>query len=71
MIFICTIYRCCRVCAKTLGEACGGLNGFSGTCEAPLQCILKPSMEQSGTCMGKFNKLNAIYVKFHLSIPKR
>ncbi|NP_001124362.1 insulin-like growth factor-binding protein-like 1 [Bombyx mandarina] len=27
--------RCCKVCARTLGENCGG---FSGTCEPGLKC---------------------------------
>nr|QMS43288.1 neuroparsin [Grapholita molesta] len=32
--------RCCKVCARTLGEDCGE---FKGTCEPKLQCI-------EGTC---------------------
>ncbi|XP_055383539.1 cysteine-rich motor neuron 1 protein [Condylostylus longicornis] len=31
--------KCCKICAKTLGEKCGGPGGFSGTCEPPLQCV--------------------------------
>lgn len=61
--------RCCRVCAKTSGESCGGQNGFSGTCEPPLQCIQKPSMEQSGTCMGKY-LYNKIQLKSHVRFKK-
>lgn len=61
--------RCCRVCAKTSGESCGGQNGFSGTCEPPLQCIQKPSMEQSGTCMGKY-LYNKIQLKPHVRFKK-
>lgn len=57
-------YRCCRVCAKTLGESCGGSNGFSGTCEPQLECISKPP-DRTGICMGKllifFNAFETIY----------
>ncbi|GAB0090846.1 uncharacterized protein DMENIID0001_056110 [Sergentomyia squamirostris] len=45
--------HCCKVCAKTLGEACGGPGGFSGTCEPPLQCITKPPVIGTGLCLGK------------------
>lgn len=30
--------RCCRVCARTEGEPCGGVLGFSGECEPGLFC---------------------------------
>ncbi|XP_037032412.1 cysteine-rich motor neuron 1 protein-like isoform X2 [Bradysia coprophila] len=43
--------KCCRVCAKTLGEKCGGPNGFSGTCEPQLECISKPLPDRTGICM--------------------
>ncbi|XP_036140141.1 uncharacterized protein LOC105834238 isoform X2 [Monomorium pharaonis] len=32
--------RCCKVCARVEGEACGGLFGFSGTCAIGLQCVI-------------------------------
>ncbi|XP_055906017.1 cysteine-rich motor neuron 1 protein [Eupeodes corollae] len=44
--------KCCRMCAKTLGETCGGPGGFSGTCEPPLQCVTKlPIASGLGVCM--------------------
>lgn len=59
ILFINTLYiinyyfRCCQVCARTFGEACGGPGGFSGTCEPPLQCVSKPPVIGSGICLGK------------------
>lgn len=47
-------FRCCQVCARTFGEACGGPGGFSGTCEPPLQCVSKPPVIGSGICLGKY-----------------
>lgn len=45
--------RCCRICAKTLGEACGGPGEFSGQCEPPLQCVTQlPIFNGLGICMG-------------------
>ncbi|KAH8379822.1 hypothetical protein KR009_007425 [Drosophila setifemur] len=44
--------NCCRICAKTLGESCGGPGGFSGQCEPPLQCVTKlPISSGLGVCM--------------------
>ncbi|XP_017860974.1 PREDICTED: cysteine-rich motor neuron 1 protein isoform X2 [Drosophila arizonae] len=44
--------QCCRICAKTLGESCGGPGGFSGQCEPPLQCVTKlPISSGLGVCM--------------------
>ncbi|CAG9810378.1 unnamed protein product [Chironomus riparius] len=43
--------RCCKVCAKTVGETCGGMGGFSGTCEPPLRCISKPPIIGTGICL--------------------
>ncbi|CAD7081173.1 unnamed protein product [Hermetia illucens] len=44
--------KCCRMCARTLGEACGGPGGFSGTCEPPLQCVAQlPLVDGLGVCM--------------------
>ncbi|XP_030369778.1 uncharacterized protein LOC115620602 [Scaptodrosophila lebanonensis] len=44
--------KCCRICAKTLGESCGGPGGFSGQCEPPLQCVTKlPISSGLGVCM--------------------
>ncbi|XP_060718989.1 insulin-like growth factor-binding protein 2 isoform X2 [Tachysurus vachellii] len=31
---------CCYVCAKQLGESCGGLYGSTGTCDQGLRCVL-------------------------------
>lgn len=47
-------FRCCRVCAKAVGEACGGPGGFSGTCEPPLQCVQRLQMKGSGVCLGGY-----------------
>lgn len=47
--------RCCKVCAKIEGEACGGPGGFSGTCEYPLKCITKPPIIGTGVCLGEWN----------------
>uniref|UniRef100_A0A182TMI7 IGFBP N-terminal domain-containing protein n=1 Tax=Anopheles melas TaxID=34690 RepID=A0A182TMI7_9DIPT len=49
--------KCCKVCARTLGEACGGPGGFSGTCEPPLSCVSKPPVGGSGVCMAQQNTL--------------
>ncbi|XP_029720455.1 cysteine-rich motor neuron 1 protein isoform X2 [Aedes albopictus] len=43
--------RCCKVCARTFGEACGGPGGFSGTCEPPLSCVSKIPVGGSGICL--------------------
>ncbi|XP_037939098.1 cysteine-rich motor neuron 1 protein [Teleopsis dalmanni] len=44
--------KCCRICAKTLGETCGGPGEFSGRCEPPLQCVTKlPISSGLGVCM--------------------
>lgn len=34
---------CCRVCAKNLGEVCGGPWKVFGTCGKGLECVLPPS----------------------------
>ncbi|EDW34702.1 GL12759 [Drosophila persimilis] len=48
--------KCCRICAKTLGESCGGPGGFSGQCEPPLQCVTKlPISSGLGVCMGEYS----------------
>lgn len=59
-------FRCCRVCAKTVGEACGGPGGFSGTCEPPLQCVQRLQMKGSGVCLGGYfdNKLSHYHAKY-------
>lgn len=71
--FIILFHRCCRVCAKTLGEACGGPNGFSGTCEPPLECISKPLPDRTGICIGKlliFFLLSKSLIKFCVKVFK-
>ncbi|KAG5668961.1 hypothetical protein PVAND_016867 [Polypedilum vanderplanki] len=50
--------RCCKVCAKTVGETCGGLGGFSGTCEPPLKCISKPPIIGTGICLELPSNIN-------------
>ncbi|XP_076221389.1 crimpy isoform X2 [Nomia melanderi] len=32
---------CCKECARVEGETCGGPFGFSGSCAAGLQCVIK------------------------------
>ncbi|XP_058458051.1 cysteine-rich motor neuron 1 protein-like isoform X2 [Malaya genurostris] len=43
--------RCCKVCARTVGEACGGPGDFSGTCEPHLSCVSKIPFGGSGMCL--------------------
>ncbi|EDS31046.1 conserved hypothetical protein [Culex quinquefasciatus] len=49
--------RCCRVCARTFGEACGGPGDFSGTCEPPLSCVSKIPVGGSGICLDHHSHL--------------
>lgn len=60
--------RCCKVCAKVEGEACGGPGGFSGSCEPPLKCIIKPPIVGTGVCMGKFSKSSSMKELFMRSL---
>ncbi|XP_026477462.1 cysteine-rich motor neuron 1 protein-like [Ctenocephalides felis] len=41
--------ECCWVCARTLGEPCGGPGGFSGRCEPPYHCLESPT-RNVGVC---------------------
>ncbi|XP_075160973.1 crimpy [Haematobia irritans] len=44
--------NCCPICAKTVGEVCGGPGDFSGRCEPPLKCVAKlPTANALGVCM--------------------
>uniref|UniRef100_A0A336M5C8 CSON004307 protein n=1 Tax=Culicoides sonorensis TaxID=179676 RepID=A0A336M5C8_CULSO len=43
--------KCCKMCAKVKGEACGGPGGFSGSCEPPLVCVIKPPIIGTGVCV--------------------
>ncbi|XP_058838043.1 cysteine-rich motor neuron 1 protein-like isoform X3 [Topomyia yanbarensis] len=43
--------RCCKVCARTVGEACGGPGDFSGTCEPHLSCVSKIPFGGPGMCL--------------------
>ncbi|XP_070507896.1 cysteine-rich motor neuron 1 protein [Chironomus tepperi] len=52
--------RCCKVCAKTIGETCGGPGGFSGTCEPPLRCISKPPIVGTGICLELPSSLSSL-----------
>ena len=52
-LHICIVLRCCRICAKTVGETCGGPGEFSGQCEPPLLCVTKlPIFSGLGVCRG-------------------
>lgn len=53
-LFACFVHcRCCDVCSKTEGEACGGPGDFSGTCEPSLRCISRLPVTEPGVCTGK------------------
>ncbi|XP_014251612.1 insulin-like growth factor-binding protein 7 [Cimex lectularius] len=43
---------CCRVCARTENEPCGGPYGFYGTCGSGLECVVSDVMSEGveGTC---------------------
>ncbi|KAJ8959399.1 hypothetical protein NQ318_022087 [Aromia moschata] len=45
-----SIYLCCKECAKTEGEPCGGDLGFSGTCEPGLSCQQPGPSPSEGVC---------------------
>ena len=53
------ICRCCKVCAKIIGEECGGLFSIDGTCDVGLECITYDpetglsSLDQKGICVPK------------------
>ena len=47
------VCRCCYVCAKQIGESCGGYLGIYGKCDRHLTC-LQTSKYRRGTC-GKYN----------------
>lgn len=42
---------CCLVCAKALGETCGGLDGIYGTCGTNLTCISIQGRYRKGRCV--------------------
>ena len=51
---------CCQLCAKTIGEACGGPWGLDGTCDDGLTCVITNDSSfgdylfgQTGTCVAK------------------
>uniref|UniRef100_A0A1B6JIN0 IGFBP N-terminal domain-containing protein n=1 Tax=Homalodisca liturata TaxID=320908 RepID=A0A1B6JIN0_9HEMI len=43
---------CCKVCARTEGEPCGGPYGFYGSCAAGLQCVVTDILAENaeGVC---------------------
>lgn len=49
-IYISICFRCCKECAKTEGEPCGGELGFSGTCEPGLSCQQPGPTPTEGIC---------------------
>uniref|UniRef100_W8B862 Cysteine-rich motor neuron 1 protein n=1 Tax=Ceratitis capitata TaxID=7213 RepID=W8B862_CERCA len=58
--------KCCRICAKTLGETCGGPGGFSGQCEPPLQCVAKiPINSGLGVCMDLPSSSSSLHNTYH------
>lgn len=46
---------CCRVCARTEGEPCGGPYGFYGSCAAGLECVVTDLLTENaeGVCTSK------------------
>ena len=50
---------CCPVCAKSAGEACGGMHGLKGKCDTGLICVIDPDSDspitghEIGICQGK------------------
>lgn len=59
------------MCARTLGEACGGPGGFSGTCEPPLQCVAQlPLVDGLGVCMGKYLRQLRINISSKHNTPE-
>ncbi|EDV26322.1 uncharacterized protein TRIADDRAFT_54193 [Trichoplax adhaerens] len=43
---------CCLVCAKVLGESCGGPWGSSGHCDKGLECYISPFAYTKGSSIG-------------------
>lgn len=45
---------CCKVCARSEGEPCGGPYGFFGTCASGLQCVVTDIIADNaeGVCTG-------------------
>ena len=57
------ICGCCKECAKTIGESCGGDWGMDGTCDVGLKCVTLNNSElgiylfhQTGTCWPKMTE---------------
>lgn len=50
--------HCCFVCAKTLGEPCGGLDKIYGTCAKGLKCF-SARVFGKGTCINPSLPTNA------------
>lgn len=43
---------CCLVCAKVLGETCGGEWGANGRCDKGLECYVSPFAYAKGSSIG-------------------
>lgn len=55
---------CCKLCSRLEFEACGGPDGFHGSCAAGLECVVGQAgtaldrVNLEGTCMREYNTDN-------------
>ncbi|MCI4394683.1 hypothetical protein PGIGA_G00171500 [Pangasianodon gigas] len=56
---------CCLECAKVKNEKCGGLYGFSGTCDQGLECVHRgwDMFDSEGVCQEKATDDNGMSEK--------